>query len=297
MAGTVLVTGAGGFAGGHLVELLRQRGPVTAWTRRTVDLLDRTAVFEGITALQPAQVYHCAGSPHVASSWKDAATPLATNIIGTDHLLEALYAAGCRARVLIPGSATVYAPSDRPIREDDALRPASPYALSKLGQELLALRGAIEDGVDVVLTRSFNHIGPGQSAEFAISSFARQIAVIERGGSDPVLRVGNLDAERDFTDVRDVARAYVDLMDRGAPETIYNVSSGVGRSIRSMLDALRARARVDVRVELDPERLRPHDVPRLVGDHSRLREATGWEPRIPIEQTLDDLLEYWRQRV
>ena len=297
MAGTVLVTGAGGFAGSHLVELLQARGPVTTWTRRTVDLLDRSAVMDGIRNLRPTHVYHCAGSPQVATSWRDAATPLSTNIIGTHHLLEALHAAGCRARVLIPGSATVYAPSNHPIREDAVVKPASPYALSKLGQELLALRGAVEDGVDVVLTRSFNHIGPGQSADFAISSFARQIAVIEHGVSEPVLRVGNLDAERDFADVRDVVRAYVDLMDRGTPQTIYNVASGVGRSIRSMLDALLARATVKVRVEIDPDRLRPHDVPRLVGDFGRLRKATGWEPSIPIEQTLDDLLDYWRQHV
>jgi GDP-4-dehydro-6-deoxy-D-mannose reductase len=242
-------------------------------------------------------VYHCAGSPHVAESWGDPTTPLANNVMTTHHLLEALNVAACNARVLVPGSATVYAASTKPIVETDPVRPASPYAVAKLAQEQLALRAVAEDGVEVIVTRSFNHTGPRQSTAFAAPSFARQIALIERGEREPIMRVGNLEAQRDLTDVRDVVRAYVALMDGGLSGTIYNVASGVPSTIRSILDRLAQRARVPLRVDSDPTRMRPHDLPVLVGDVSRLREATGWSPQISLDRMLDDLLEYWRARV
>ena len=304
---TVLITGAAGFAGGHLLELLSRRGPVTAWSRsdppeelaslaawERVNLLDRAAVRAATLALAPSHVYHLAGSPHVAQSFHDITTPFASNVMGTHHLLEALGEAGHRARVLITGSASLYAPSPAPIDEDQPIAPASPYALSKLAQEQLGLRGALEDGLEVIITRSFNHTGPRQTPAFAAPSMARQVALIERGRLDPVIKVGNLDARRDFSDVRDVARAYAALMERGTPGVIYNVASGIGRTIRSLLDALVARARVDVRIEPDPERMRPHDVPVLVGNAGRLRTATGWTPQISFDQLIDDLLAYWR---
>lgn len=291
---TVLVTGAGGFAGGHLLELLKQQGPVTGWTRRDVDLLDRPAVHRAVAALRPTHVYHCAGSPHVSGSWEDSATPLRSNVIGTHHLLEALSAARCRARVVVVGSALVYAPSSRALTESDPLGPSSPYAVSKLAQEQLALRAIVEDDLEVIVARAFNHIGPRQSAGFAASSFARQIARIERGEAAPVLRVGNLEAQRDLTDVRDTVAAYAALMEHGHSGECYNVASGVPRSIRAALEALLARARTDVSVEVDLARMRPNDTPLLLGDASKLRQVTGWAPRIPFEQTIDDLLNYWR---
>jgi GDP-4-dehydro-6-deoxy-D-mannose reductase len=292
----VLVTGAGGFAGGHLVDYLSPSHNVVAWTRQTVDLLDRDRVRAAIRDLRPAQVYHCAGVPHVAESWRDTAVPLAGNVLATEHLLDALRREQVRCRVLVPGSATVYAPSSEPISEDGVIATGSPYAISKLAQEQLAVRAIAEDGIHVVVTRSFNHTGPRQTPAFVAPSMARQIALIERGAMEPVIKVGNLDARRDLTDVRDVVRAYAALMKDGTSGTIYNVASGVGRPIRSILDALVSRSRVSVRIENDPARMRPNDVPVVVGDSSRLRQATGWQPAISFDQMLDDLLEYWRSQ-
>ena len=188
----------------------------------------------------------------------------------------------------------MYAASTLPLREDSELGPSSPYAVSKLAQEQLGRRALTEDGIDVMLIRAFNHIGPRQSPAFAVAGWARQIARIERGGIDPVIRVGSLDTRRDLTDVRDTVRAYALLMDRGEPGTIYNVASGVARPMRDVLTALVARSRVPVEIAMDPTRLRPHDIPVLVGDSTRLRAATGWSPCIGFDRTLDDLLEYWR---
>jgi GDP-4-dehydro-6-deoxy-D-mannose reductase len=308
-AQVVLVTGAGGFAGSHLVEYLltspkRQSSgggsasqTVVGWTKEMVDLLDRDHLRAAIRDLRPSQIYHCAGMPHVAESWRDTAQPLEGNVLATEHLFDALRREGIRCRVLVPGSATVYAPSSEPIAETDPIAPSSPYAISKLAQEQLALRAIEEDGLDVVLTRSFNHTGPRQTPAFVAPSMARQIALIERGQLEPVLRVGNLDAQRDVTDVRDVVRAYAALMRSGKTGVIYNVASGVGRSIRSILDALVSRSRVPVRIEVDQARMRPNDVPVVVGDFSRLNTATGWRPELTFDQMLDDLMSYWRRQL
>jgi GDP-4-dehydro-6-deoxy-D-mannose reductase len=310
VTGVVVVTGASGFAGSHLVEHLSSSHEVEGWSRsdpppeverrarwRRVDLLDRESVRGALREVRPAAIFHCAGLPHVAESWADTAQPLASNVLATHHLLDAMRRAGIACRVLVPGSATVYAASDHPIREQDPIAPRSPYALSKLAQEQLAMRAGVEDGIDVIVTRSFNHTGPRQSPAFVAPALARQIASIERGDVEPVIRVGNLDAQRDITDVRDVVRAYAALMAVATPRTIYNVASGVGHTIRSVLDALVARARVAVRVEVDPARLRPNDLPAVIGDASRLRQETGWSPDISFDRMLDDLLAYWRARL
>jgi GDP-4-dehydro-6-deoxy-D-mannose reductase len=303
----VLVTGASGFAGGHLLELLDAPGAVTAWSRsplrpelaakarwQRVDLLDRDAVRAAVAALRPATVYHCAGAAQVARSWVRRAEPLAANVLATHHLLDALRRTGRPCRLLVTGSAAIYAPSAAPLTEDSPLAPDSPYAVSKLAQEALGARAVVEDGVGVILTRAFNHTGPRQDAAFAAPGIARQIALIERGAIEPVLRAGNVEAQRELTDVRDVVRAYAALMTAGAPGEIYNVASGVGRSIRSVIETLAALARVRVRIETDPDRLRPSDKPVLVGDSHKLRALTGWAPQIPFEQTMRDLLDYWR---
>jgi GDP-4-dehydro-6-deoxy-D-mannose reductase len=307
VGGTVLVTGASGFAGSHLVQHLSGAHDIVGWSRsaprpeiaalarwQPVDLRDRDAVDAAIRELRPSAIVHCAGLPQVAESWADTAAPLAANVLGTHRLLEAVRVNRVRCRIVIIGSAHVYAPSTVPITEDHPLGPASPYALSKLAQEQLALRTVAEDGLEVIVTRSFNHTGPRQAPSFMAPSMARQIAAIERGAREPIIRVGNLDTQRDLLDVRDVVRAYASLMRTGTPGTVYNVASGIGRQVRAVLAALIARASVPIRVEMDTERLRANDIPMLVGDATRLRAATGWAPQIPFEQTLDDLLDYWR---
>jgi GDP-4-dehydro-6-deoxy-D-mannose reductase len=303
---TILVTGASGFVGGYLIEHLAGSAAVTAWSRhpprphlaavpwRRVDLLDRDEVRRAIRDVRPGVVYHCAGASQVARSWARTAEPLAANVLATHHLLDALHRTGRPCRVLITGSAAVYARSATPLVETHPVAPDSPYALSKLAQEALGVRAVSEDAIDVILTRSFNHTGPRQQPAFVAPSVARQIALIERGAAEPVLRMGNVDAQRDLTDVRDVVRAYAVLAAAGTPGDVYNVASGVGRTIRSVIDTLASLAGVVVRIETDPERLRPSDNPVLVGDARKLRALTGWAPRIPFEQTMRDLLEYWR---
>jgi GDP-4-dehydro-6-deoxy-D-mannose reductase len=313
----VLVTGVGGFVGGHLVEFLRAEHPdveifglerahgaasdaLPAGVRSVpAELDDPASVDAALEGLDPERVIHLAGQSSVQQSWTDPGGTLRTNVLGLVHLVDALRRRGA-PRLLIVGSADEYGPvagDAGPIREDAPLRPTSPYAVSKAAQGLLALQYTGSGGLPVILTRTFPHTGPRRGEAFAESSFARQIAEIEAGLRPPVLKVGNLEAIRDFTDVRDVVRAYWALLERGRPGEVYNVCSGRGLRIREVLERLLALAGVAVEVSVDPERLRPSDIPTLVGDRTRLKLATGWEPRIPIETTLADLLNDWRTRV
>jgi GDP-4-dehydro-6-deoxy-D-mannose reductase len=310
MPPATLVTGAAGFAGGHLLELLSRdpAGHVAAWHRpggtpprdvphttwNAVDLLDRTAVRDAVARLRPSIVYHCAGEAHVVRARDRIDAAFAINVRGTHHLLDALERERVAARVLLPSSALVYQPSDVPLREDNRLCPPNPYGLSKLAQEMLG--GHAIGGVEVCIARPFNHIGPRQNPFFAAPGFARRIADIERGLWQPVITVGNLEAKRELTDVRDTVRAYVAIVERGRPGRPYNVCTGEAVAIRHLLDLLIARARVQVTVEVDPSRYRPNDTPILVGDPSRLRDEIGWAPQISLEQTVDDLLAYWRNQ-
>jgi GDP-4-dehydro-6-deoxy-D-mannose reductase len=294
----VLVTGARGFVGRYLVEHLEQSGAdVTGWTREQVDLLDRRAVARAIADLRPGIVYHCAGAAHVGQSFGNIADTLAANVLGTHHVLGALRSAGVSARVLITGSSLVYRQSDRPLTEDDPTGPATPYALSKLAQEMLGRRGVIDDRQHVLLTRPFNHTGPRQAPTYAAPTFAQQIALIEKGRIRPEIVVGNLDSSRDLHDVRDTVRAYTTIVDRGQPGRVYNVCSGQSFKIRDVLDRLVSMSRVPVTVTVDPERYRPSDNLVLWGDRSRIERELGWRPEIPLQQTLTDLLEYWRKEI
>jgi GDP-4-dehydro-6-deoxy-D-mannose reductase len=302
-----LVTGATGFAGGHLLAHLSSLGiGASAWAHRAtpgaaggslawtaVDLLDRPAVRAALEAARPSAIYHCAGIADVHGAWSAPASALRVNAIGTHNLLEAARELELDCRVLVTGSALVYRQSLDPITEDDPIGPTTPYGVSKLAQEMTARESAI----DTLLARPFNHAGPGQSPAYATSAFAQQIAEIEVGRREAVLRVGNLDAKRDITDVRDTVRAYHALVERGIVRRPYNVCSGQTYSMRALLDILLSLARVRVRVETDPARLRPSDTPVVHGSHARLTADTGWEPRIPIQQTLADLLNHWRARI
>ena len=327
MPGPILVTGGAGFVGSHLIDLLGGEGAdLVAWRRpggtnptdaaplsgarpaapgvggtsshvtwQAIDLLDAAQVHRALGELRPAAVYHCAGAAHVGLSWASTANTLAINVRGTHHLLEGLRRAGVSARIVIPSSAMVYAAADAPLKEDDPIVPRSPYALSKLAQEMVGQR-AIGDGLHVTIARAFNHVGPRQNPFFAASGFARRIADIEAGRWEPEIAVGNLDARRDLTDVRDTIRAYRLILERGTRGRPYNVCSGHAITIRELLDRLLARARVPIRVRVDPTRYRPNDTPLLLGDPTRLQAELGWRPEIPLDRTLDDLLDDFRSR-
>ena len=314
----ILVTGAHGFVGGHLLELLRGEHPeveVFALVRpragapgprpggATVleaDLDDAAAVTAALATARPDRIVHLAGQSSVHHSWIDPGATLRTNVMGLVHIMEAVRAEGLRPRVLVVGSADEYgivADPSVPVKEDTPRRPVSPYAVSKVAQSLLALEYAAPGGPEVLRTRTFPHTGPGRGETFAESSFARQIVEVAAGGRPPVLSVGNLDSVRDFTDVRDVVRAYWALLERGAPGQVYNVCSGGGVRVGDVLQRLIALAGVDVEIRQDPGRFRPSDIPVLVGDPGRLQKATGWAPRLGLDRTLSDLLEDWRTRV
>lgn len=310
MPGPPLVTGGTGFAGSHLIDhLLEEEPSVAAWSHRgsrdaaaargavrwsAVDLLDREAVADAVAAIAPSVIYHCAGIAHVGDAWSQPARALGVNALGTHHVLEAVRAARLDCPVLVTGSALVYRPSLHPVAEDDPIGPSDPYGLSKLAQEMVALRAG---DAPVFLVRPFNHAGPGQSDTFVTSSFARQIAEIEAGRREPVLRVGNLEASRDITDVRDTVRAYRLVVRHGRPHRPYNVCSGRAYRVADLLDILIGRSHVSIRIEPDPTRLRPSDNPVVAGNPSRIGAEVGWEARIPIERTLGDLLTAWRERI
>ncbi|HEX2642858.1 MAG TPA: GDP-mannose 4,6-dehydratase [Thermoanaerobaculia bacterium] len=292
----VLVTGVGGFIGAHLARhLLAQGDRVTGTYLDTppdlpgvdlheVDLLDRAGLEALVRRAEPDAVVSLAGLSHVGDSWKRMADYFEVNVLGTENLLAAASAAGNRP-VVIASSAEVYGavPEERqPIREEERVAPNTPYALTKAASERLALsKGA-------VVARSFNMVGPGQARTFALPAFAEQLAAIDRGEAEPVLRVGNLEARRDFVHVEDGAAAYRLLAERGEPGGIYNIASGRTASMSEALEGLMRVAGLQVRVEVDPERLRPLDLPVLCGDPSRLL-ALGWKPRFNLDDALGDL--------
>lgn len=264
------------------------------------DIEDPFSVAGAVRAAAPDRVYHLAAQSYPSESWGAPVTTLRTNVEGTVNLLEAVRAHAPQARVQIAGSSAEYGwvtPEEVPICEARALRPASPYGVSKVAQELLGLQYHDSYGMQVIVTRSFNHVGPRQGDRCSIQTFCQQMALIEAGGQPPTLLVGNLDARRDFTHVADVARALWLLLDRGAPGTVYNLCSGSATRIGDVVELVRARGHVPVEVKVDPARLRPSDEPILMGDNTRLRAATGWAPQIGMERIVDELLAYWRNAV
>lgn len=315
MTHRILITGASGFVGGVLTPLLQREGYyVTALSNRLqpcpgqpgsyirCDINDASAVAAAVLQTQPTHIIHLAAISNVPASFTDPLSTWRTNVTGSMHLLEAARLHAPDAFMLFASSAEVYGASFRDgiaLDEQSQCQPMNPYSASKLAAEC-AFAQYFRQGAKGIIARPFNHIGPQQSANFVTASFARQIALIEAGKQRPILRVGNIEASRDFLDVRDVCEAYLTLLalppGHDQPR-IFNISSGVPRQIRGLLDTLLNMTSARIEVELDPQRLRPSDIPVASGDSRRLRALTGWQPNIPIEQTLGELLDYWRRQV
>ena len=310
-----LITGVTGFVGSHLAEYLLARGDevvgTARWRSQTAnishiqdqiqlvecDLRDFASVKRVLAEVKPDQVYHLAAQSFVQSSWQAPAETITTNVVGQLHLLEAMRDLNTNPPSMVACSSEEYGmvkPEETPILETNPLRPLSPYAVSKVGQDLLAYQYHQSYGTHVIRTRAFNHDGPRRGKVFATSNFAFQVAQIEKGKAEPVLKVGNLEALRDFTDVRDIVRGYVLAVEKAEPGEVYNLCSGKAYSIQQVVDMLLEMATVKISVEQDPARMRPSDVPILLGDCSKFKAATGWATTIPFEQTMLDLLNWWR---
>ncbi|MCE1248894.1 MAG: GDP-mannose 4,6-dehydratase [Firmicutes bacterium] len=313
----ILITGITGFVGSHLAEYLLQKNEdneifgIYRWRSRTenlnqikdkvkmveCDLLDSGSVRSMMEQVKPDRIFHLAAQSYVLSSWHAPADTISNNIIGQVNILEAMKELNLNCRVQIAGSSEEYGlvkPEETPIKETNPLRPLSPYAVSKVGQDMLAYQYYKSYGFHLIRTRAFNHSGPRRGDVFVESNFAKQIVDIEMGKAEPVVMVGNLDAQRDFTDVRDVVKAYDLAIENANPGEVYNICSNNAYSIKEILDILLSKSHVKIEIKTDPARLRPSDVQLLLGDYSKLNSLTGWKPEIPFEQTLEDLLNYWR---
>lgn len=313
----VLITGMNGFAGSHLADFLLTQPATELFgagiggtahlahlhgriTFTHANLTDARVVEDLLTRTQPARIYHLAGQAFAPLSWQDPWTTLETNIRAQVNVLDAVARRVPAARVLVIGSLDEYGrvePHDLPITEATPLRPDSPYGVSKVAQDFLGLQYFLSHQLHVVRVRPSNHIGPRQNEQFVAANFAKQIAEIERGARAPVLRVGNLDAQRDFTDVRDMVRAYHLALEHGAPGDVYNIGSARAVTIRTLVELLLQHSRVTIRVEQDSARLRPSDTPVLYCSAEKLRAQTGWTPTIPLAQSVRDILDYWRNHL
>ena len=317
----ILITGATGFVGRHLIDHLSggkashkifgtcfpehpescadlcRKSPSTQLIH--ADLRSADFVADLVKNVKPGRIYHLAAISHVRTSWEKRQETLETNLMGTFHLYEAVRKFAPKARILFVSSSDVYGYLEsgeraHAFKEDERDGIVSPYAFTKAGGELLSEFYPTSEGLDVVVARPFPHTGPGQTADFVCSDWARQIALIERGKLPPVISVGNLEPRRDYTDVRDVVRAYALLMAKGTRGEIYNVSSGKALSLKTILRTLLSFTERRIEVRVDPEKLRKSDIPHLAGSNRKIRERTGWAPRIPLKKTLSDLLEFWR---
>ena len=315
----ILITGVTGFVGSHLAEYclsLDQQVEVIGtcrWRSRReniehledainlyeCDLRDASSVKTLLADIQPERIFHLAAQSYVPSSWNSPGETITTNVIGQLNIFEAMRETNSTASIQIAGSSEEYGlvhPEEAPITEENPLRPLSPYAVSKVAQDMLAYQYFQSYGLRVVRTRAFNHTGPRRGDVFVTSNFAKQIAEIEAGQRPPIIHVGDLNPKRDFTDVRDIVRAYWLSLEHCSLGEVYNVASGKAYRIKEVLKILLDNSGQDIEVVEDPERLRPSDVPLLLGDNSRFCKATGWSPEIPFEQTAKDLLDYWRER-
>ena len=309
----IFITGATGFVGSYLRKFLKSPEH-RIWGSAYPDVPEDSSedqifyldikseknVFRHVREIKPDWVFHLAAISNVRHSWSRRKETLETNIIGTLNLFEGIREFSQDARVIFVSSSDIYGTrsfSGDPLTETEEVLIMNPYAYSKWSAELLSEFYTRIENLDIVIARSFPHTGPGQSADFVCSDWAYQIARIEKGLNDPVIKVGNVSVERDFTDVRDVVRAYVLLIEKGKMGEVYNVCSGRSYSLESMLKRLLSFTQKEISVRVDSRKLRKVDIPRLVGDNKKIKEAISWEPQIPIEQSLEELLDYWRQRV
>ena len=291
----LLLTGANGFVGRYVQAAL----PCVPLPDG-LDLRDRAALTAAVAAIQPDAVLHLAAQSFVPAAFENPRETFDINLAGTLNLLEALQAAEFRGRMLFVGSGDTYGQVSEaalPVREDHPLRPRNPYAVSKVAAEALCYQWSQTSGFEIVMVRPFNHIGPGQSPRFAIADFARQVTEIRLGRRAPALQVGDIDVTRDFTDVRDVVRAYGLLLERGRNGAVYNVCSGREYDIRDLLQRLIALAGVDARIEQDPARRRRAEQRRMVARFEALHRDTGWQPAISMEESLQDLLNDWEKQL
>jgi len=312
----ILITGISGFAGSHLADYFLKQGNHDVYGTikwRSIrdnirhiedkiellecDIKDAFAMKAVLEATMPDWIFHLAAQSYVPFSWRVPQETIQTNIIGELNLFEGARAVKLDPMIHIAGSSEEYGlvhPQELPITENNPLRPLSPYAVSKVAQDLLGYQYFKSYGMKIIRTRAFNHTGPRRGEVFVTSNFARQLVEIERGKRKPVLHVGNLEAVRDFTDVRDVALAYAFALDKGTPGEVYNISSGTGIKIKDLLAKLIELTKVDIEIKQDPNRLRPSDVELLTGSAEKFKKATGWKPEIPFDKTLNDLMDYWR---
>ena len=315
----ILITGITGFVGSHLAEYALAKESVEVygtvrWRSRMdnvehiqdrihlldCELRDNVAVRKTLEEVRPDYIFHLAAQSFVPTSWKAPAETLTTNILSELNLLESIRDLNLDTRIHVAGSSEEYGlvfEDEAPITEDNPLRPLSPYAVSKVTQDYLAYQYNQSYGIFTVRTRAFNHTGPRRGQVFVTSDFSRQVVLIEKGKKEPVIEVGNLEARRDFSDVRDIVRGYWLSLEKGEPGEVYNLGSGRAVTIQEMLDLILSMSDVEIEVRQMPERMRPSDVELLLCDYSKFNRATGWEPEIPLEKTIADLLGYWRERV
>lgn len=317
MVKKALITGITGFAGSHLAELLLKEGFEVYGTTRPrsktenidhikkklrlqdADLLDSHSLYAILSDIKPDFIFHLAAQSFVQSSWASPTTTMEMNTVGSVHLFEAVRRAKIDPVIQIACSSEEYGlvfPNEVPVKETNPLRPLSPYAVSKVAMDYLGYQYHQSYSMKIIRTRGFNHTGPRRGEVFATSNFAKQIAEIEKGKKEPIIETGNLEAERDWTDVRDMVRAYLLSVQKCEYGDVYNICSEKAIKISDMLDLLLSQTKAKVKIIQDSSRIRPSDVPILLGDCTKFRKATGWRPEIPFEQTMKDLLNYWRER-
>lgn len=307
-----MIIGAAGFVGPYLADAIKrilkcdvvctklahEKLSIPDVEVRDLDIMDQDAIYNLLTEEHPYYIFHLAAQSSVAYSWKNPSLTIDVNIKGALNVMDAIRRLDYSPRVLIVGSGEEYGhvnPDEVPIKETNLLRPGNIYAATKAAQNMMATIYAEAYGLQLVMTRSFNHIGPRQTSTFVVGDFTSQVVKIEKGLQENTIKVGNLAAKRDFTDVRDVVEGYCALVQSGKSGETYNVGTGHALKIRSILDKIIEISGLDIKVEVDPDKLRPVDVPIIEPDITKITNATGWKPSIPLEQTLKDMLQYWRE--